>query len=174
MIVGDGPAREDLQAAFPKAVFVGSKVGEDLAEHFRQADVFVFPSKTDTFGVVILEALASGIPVAAYPVMGPLDILEGTGAGIVSDDLRAAALGCLDIPRERCTELAALYSWEASIRQFREASIAAIAGHRAKMAQAPEKRPRRYLTRWPKILRPIERQRDKLRARIAQARTPKP
>lgn len=172
MIVGDGPAREELQARYPKAVFTGAKVGEDLAEAFRQADVFVFPSRTDTFGVVILEALASGLPVAAYPVMGPIDILEGTGAGICSEDLRAAAIGCLDIPRGRATELAKLYTWEASIRQFRDQNGVAIAAHAARMADdAAAEKPRRRITRWPAMLRPVViRQGEKLRAQGAKLR----
>lgn len=175
MIVGDGPAREALEAAYPKAVFTGSKTGDDLTQAFRQADVFVFPSRTDTFGVVILEALASGLPVAAYPVMGPKDILEGTGAGLCSEDLQAAALACLDIPRDRCTALAQSYSWEASIRQFRDQNAVAIARHAERMASesAEQRKPKRYITRWPKILRPMVDRGNRLRDRLTTGRKTK-
>jgi len=120
MVVGDGPARASLAARFPDAVFTGAKTGAELAELYRQADVFVFPSRTDTFGVVLLEALASGLPVAAYPVMGPKDVIHNTKAGVLAEDLRAAALACLDINPEACLALAARYDWDASIRQFRD------------------------------------------------------
>jgi glycosyltransferase involved in cell wall biosynthesis len=166
-IVGDGPAREELQAKYPHAVFSGSKVGEELAEAFRQADVFVFPSRTDTFGVVVLEALASGLPVAAFPVMGPQDIIEGTGAGVIAEDLRQAALDCLSIDRTRCTELAKLYTWEASIRQFRDCNLEAIRRHALELEQETEEaqRKRRAITRWPSVLRPVMRQGGRLKAR---------
>ena|SRR5690242_2277758 len=82
------------------------------------ADVFVFPSRTDTFGLVLLEALASGVPVAAYPVPGPLDVIGASGAGVLDEDLRAAALRALEIPRERCREHALRYTWGASADQF--------------------------------------------------------
>ena len=123
IIVGDGPQRQQLQVRHPGAVFMGAQVGEDLANIYRQSDVFVFPSKTDTFGVVLLEALASGLPVAAYPVMGPIDVIEGTGAGVLDHDLEKAALGCLQIKRETCVALSARYSWDTSITQFRDALL---------------------------------------------------
>ncbi|MCW2310251.1 glycosyltransferase family 4 protein [Rhodobium gokarnense] len=118
VVVGDGPSRPALEAKFPEAVFTGAKVGEELASHFASADVFVFPSLTDTFGNVIVESLASGVPVAAFPVTGPLDIIGETGAGVLSEDLREAALQALDIPRERCLEVGRGYNWPASARQF--------------------------------------------------------
>ena len=120
VVVGDGPQRSELQSRFPEVSFRGALTGAALAEAYRQADVFVFPSKTDTFGVVMLEALASGLPVAAFPVMGPRDVIGGTRAGVLSDDLRAAALACLTIDRADCVALAARYSWQASIAQFRD------------------------------------------------------
>ncbi|CAN1571203.1 RfaG Glycosyltransferase [Rhabdaerophilaceae bacterium] len=120
VVVGDGPQRAELAERYPDAIFVGTKTGEELAEIYRQSDVFVFPSKTDTFGVVILEALASGLPVAAYPVMGPIDIVGGTQAGILSDDLKAAAIECLSVDRAACVALASQYSWLAAITQFRD------------------------------------------------------
>jgi glycosyltransferase involved in cell wall biosynthesis len=126
VIVGDGPARARLEREFPDAVFLGALTGAALANVYAQADAFVFPSQTDTFGVVLLEALASGLPIAAYPVMGPQDILAGSKAGCLSDDLRSAALGCLDIDRQACTALATRYSWEQSARQFAECLTNAV------------------------------------------------
>lgn len=103
-------------------VVVGARHGGDLAEHFASADVFVFPSLTDTFGLVLLEALASGLPVAAFPVAGPVDVIAGAsgpdGVGILARDLRAAALGALDIPSDRCRAFAETRSWETSVDQF--------------------------------------------------------
>lgn len=118
VVVGDGPQLADLRARYPQVLFTGSKTGEDLAWHYSSADVVVFPSRTDTFGNVLLEALAAGVPVAAYPVMGPLDILEGTGAGVLDEDLGRAAVAALAISRDRCREVALSYSWQASTRQF--------------------------------------------------------
>jgi glycosyltransferase involved in cell wall biosynthesis len=118
VVVGDGPQRAELEARYPEAVFLGTKTGVELAECYRQADVFVFPSRTDTFGVVMLEALASGLPVAAFPVMGPRDVIAGTQAGALSDDLREAALAALAVDRAECVRLAASYSWARSIGQF--------------------------------------------------------
>ena len=91
-MVGDGPARARLQKTYPDAHFWGEKFGADLAGIFASADVFVFPSRTDTFGVVLIEALASGLPVAAYPVTGPLDVIEDSGAGALDEDLGKACL----------------------------------------------------------------------------------
>ena len=107
----DGPARPALQRRFPGAVFVGARTGEDLARHYAGADVFVFPSRTDTFGLVLLEAIASGLPVAAFPVPGPLDVIGTTGAGILSEDLRAAALGALAMGPVDPDRRLADYSW---------------------------------------------------------------
>lgn len=129
VVVGDGPQRAELEARYPDAVFLGAKTGADLAEIYRQADVFVFPSRTDTFGVVMLEALASGLPVAAFPVMGPRDVIAGTKAGVLSDDLGAAARACLALDAADCVALARHYSWEASITQFRDHVVAAHARH---------------------------------------------
>lgn len=120
VIVGDGPARGDLEKRFPDAHFLGAHVGEALAELYASADVFVFPSRTDTFGIVLLEAMASGLPIAAYPVMGPLDVVGDTGAGVLDEDLRKAALAALDIPREHCREVAMRYTWLESAREFIE------------------------------------------------------
>lgn len=120
VVVGDGPQLAELRARYPQVLFTGAKTGEELARCYAAADVVVFPSLTDTFGNVVLEALACGVPVAAYPVMGPQDILQGTGAGILDADLGQAALAALDISRTRCREVALTYRWEQSTRQFIE------------------------------------------------------
>ncbi|GGC84246.1 glycosyltransferase family 4 protein [Chelatococcus reniformis] len=118
VVVGDGPQRVALQVEFPEAVFLGSQSGETLAQIYASADVFVFPSLTDTFGIVLLEALASGLPVAAFPVMGPRDVIGESGAGALSSDLREAALRALDIPRDLCRAYGETFTWEESARQF--------------------------------------------------------
>lgn len=118
MIVGDGPARAHLEAKYPDARFVGEHQGEDLAKYFAAADVFVFPSRTDTFGLVLLEALASGLPVAAYPVPGPLDVVGGTPVGVLSENLAEAVEDALEIDPVLCRKHAEGYSWERSIDQF--------------------------------------------------------
>jgi glycosyltransferase involved in cell wall biosynthesis len=118
VVVGDGPARESLETHYPDAVFVGSKSGEELAAYFAHADVLVFPSLTDTFGLVILEAMAAGVPVAAYPAPGPIDIIPGSGAGVVDQDLRKACLACLDIDRATVRRYAERFSWRQSAEEF--------------------------------------------------------
>lgn len=118
VVVGDGPAREELQRKYPGVHWVGAKHGEELAKHYAAADVFVFPSRTDTFGLVLLEALASGVPVAAYPVPGPLDVVDGSGAGCLDVDLKRAVEGALAIPAQTCRDYALGYSWRRSAEQF--------------------------------------------------------
>ncbi|MBX5159913.1 glycosyltransferase family 1 protein [Rhizobium sp. NZLR3b] len=119
VVVGEGPARAELEQRYPEAHFTGVKFGEDLANAYAQADVFVFPSLTDTFGNTILEALASGVPVAAYPVTGPLDIIgEDKDVGALDQDLQAACLAALSASRGKARELAMQYSWEAATLQF--------------------------------------------------------
>jgi glycosyltransferase involved in cell wall biosynthesis len=118
VVVGEGPQRALLEKRFPRAVFVGAKEGEDLARHYAAADLFVFPSRTDTFGLVLLEALASGLPVAAYPVPGPKDVLGDAPVGAMDEDLSRAARAALAIPPERCREFALARSWMASAEQF--------------------------------------------------------
>lgn len=119
VVVGDGPARAELQARYPDVHFTGVKHGEDLAKAYAEADVFVFPSKTDTFGNTILEALASGIPVAAYPVTGPVDIIPaGSTAGALDEDLLTACLGALQASPQAARALAETYSWQAATEQF--------------------------------------------------------
>ncbi len=118
VVVGDGPQLDELRRRHPEAVFTGAKFGEDLARHYADADVFVFPSRTDTFGNVLLEALASGVPIAAFPVTGPLDIVGAAPVGVLDEDLGRAALGALALSRQACREHALTFSWAASARQF--------------------------------------------------------
>ena len=123
VVVGDGPARLALERNYPQAVFLGARHGEQLGEIYSAADVFVFPSRTDTFGLVLLEALASGLPVAAFPVTGPRDVIGATPVGVLNDDLRTACLEALTIPRQACVEFAAKHTWQASARVFVEHSL---------------------------------------------------
>jgi glycosyltransferase involved in cell wall biosynthesis len=120
IVVGDGPEKEVLGAKYPAVRFTGTLKGEELAQMYANADVFVFPSRTDTFGLVVIEALASGVPVAAYPVPGPADILGGfSDAGHCDENLEMAIDTALRIgKRQACLDLAARYTWEASTRQF--------------------------------------------------------
>jgi glycosyltransferase involved in cell wall biosynthesis len=148
VIVGDGPALEDLRRRYPQAHFLGSLAGEELASAYRAADTFVFPSKTDTFGLVIIEALACGVPVAALPVAGPLDILGRNGRG--EDDAFPATVGALDdilthaigrslqLDRQAAAIFGARFSWEAATDQFLAAIHSALEG-RGKAA--PELQP---------------------------------
>jgi glycosyltransferase involved in cell wall biosynthesis len=117
-VVGDGPELDRLRAAYPGVHFVGAKTGTDLARHFAAADVFVFPSRTDTFGVVMLEALASGVPVAAYPVRGPVDIVRQGETGFLDENLEKAALQALELEPNRCREYALQFSWPDSAKYF--------------------------------------------------------
>ncbi len=117
VIVGDGPARAALEARYPGAHFLGPLFGADLAGAYAGADVFVFPSKTDTFGLVMIEALACGTPVAAYPVTGPVDVVNEEVAAL-DDDLESAIAAALTRDREACAAYAAQFTWEASARQF--------------------------------------------------------
>lgn len=117
VVVGDGPARAALAAKFPQALFLGKRTGVDLAGCYAGADVFVFPSRTDTFGLVMIEALACGTPVAAFPVPGPLDIVTSE-VGAMSEDLTRAIDAARYCDRARCVAYGASYSWEAATRQF--------------------------------------------------------
>ena len=118
LVVGDGPACEELKRRYPRAVFAGYRHGEDLAAHISASDVFVFPSRTDTFGLVLLEAMACGVPVAAYPVTGPIDVVRDGATGVLRENLREAALEALRLDPVDCREHALAHSWEASTRQF--------------------------------------------------------
>lgn len=117
-VVGTGPDLEMLRSRFPDVRFTGYLTREPLAEHVAAADVFVFPSRTDTFGLVLLEALACGVPVAAYPVQGPIDIIEDGVTGYLSEDLAAAAVRARFLDPDRCRRQALQYSWSASTQQF--------------------------------------------------------
>lgn len=118
LVVGDGPARAALARAYPDAVFVGTRQGAALAEIYAASDVFVFPSRTDTFGLVLLEALASGLPVAAFPAAAPRDVIGEAPVGALDEDLRRACLAALECRRDECREFALGLSWEASTRKF--------------------------------------------------------
>jgi glycosyltransferase involved in cell wall biosynthesis len=118
VVVGDGPQRVQLAQKYPHAVFLGEKTGADLTAHLAAADVFVFPSLTDTFGVVQLEALACGTPVAAFPVTGPIDVIADHPIGAIDWDLRNACLRALTMSRGACRNFALGRSWENSARQF--------------------------------------------------------
>ena len=119
LVVGDGPMLASLRAAYPNVCFVGAKQGEDLVRHYQAADVFVFPSVTDTFGLVLIEALACGVPVAALPVTGPLDVIgESSRVGVLDVDLAGAARRALALSRDDCRAYATTFSWERSLDQF--------------------------------------------------------
>ena len=123
VVVGDGPARAALEARFPQALFLGKKSGAALAGCYAHADVFVFPSRTDTFGLVMIEALACGTPVAAFPVPGPLDILTDS-VGAMSEDLTRAIDAARYCDRAACAAYGASFSWEAATRQFLSGLVA--------------------------------------------------
>ena len=118
VVIGEGPQESELRRRFPGVSFMGELHGETLAAHLAAADVFVFPSKTDTFGVAQLEALACGVPVAAYPVTGPKDVIGGNPVGVLDNDLRTACLAALDVSRAACRAFALTRSWQVSARQF--------------------------------------------------------
>lgn len=122
VVVGDGPAREALSRAYPQAHFVGAQSGETLAGYYAGADVFVFPSRTDTFGLVMIEALACGTPVAAFPVAGPLDVLT-PDAGAMDEVLDTAIAAALRLNRPDCLAAGRSYTWDASTRQFLSALV---------------------------------------------------
>lgn len=117
-VVGDGPALARIKQAHPEVHYLGVLDQHELAEVYASADVFVFPSRTDTFGLVLLEAMACGCPVAAYPVTGPLDVIGRSSAGALDEDLRQACLKALDIPRQTARAHAELFSWRAATQQF--------------------------------------------------------
>jgi glycosyltransferase involved in cell wall biosynthesis len=118
VVIGDGPHEEELRRRYPEAKFLGLQSAEVLARHLAAADVFVFPSLTDTFGVVQLEALACGTPVAAFPVTGPKDVIGDSPVGVLHHDLRAACLAALGLSRQDCRKFALAHGWERSVRQF--------------------------------------------------------
>ena len=113
LIVGDGPAMDDLKSRFPETVFLGKREGTALAEAYASSDVFVFPSRTDTFGLVLLEAIASGLPVAAFPVPGSKDVIGATRAGVLSEDLRTACLAALEMAPFDPAQVLKPFTWDA-------------------------------------------------------------
>lgn len=123
LIVGDGPARAELEPKYPGAIFLGIRQGEELARLYASADVFVFPSRTDTFGLVLLEALASGTPIAGFPVTGPIDVANDAAVGGISEDLGEAIRHGLKCSREECREYAERFSWAEAERIFVEALV---------------------------------------------------
>jgi glycosyltransferase involved in cell wall biosynthesis len=118
VVVGDGPARETLARRFPDATFLGIRRGAELASIYAAADVFVFPSRTDTFGLVLLEALASGLPIAGFPVAATRDVVGTAPVAALDEDLRSACLKALTIPRSACRHYAEAATWEESARCF--------------------------------------------------------
>jgi glycosyltransferase involved in cell wall biosynthesis len=118
IVIGDGPDRERLAARYPDCRFLGYKFGRDLARHIAGADVFVFPSKTDTFGIVMLEAMACGLPVAAFPVTGPVDVVRHGETGILNSDLGRACELALSLDPANCRRYAESRSWRSSTEQF--------------------------------------------------------
>ena len=117
-VVGDGPALKELKKKYPEVIFHGAKNKEELEYYYNKADVFVFPSKTDTFGLVLLEAMACGLPVAAFPVSGPLDVIGSSNAGCLNSSLKEACKKALLIPRKVPREYAKTFSWEATSKTF--------------------------------------------------------
>lgn len=118
VVVGDGPQRAELAERYPEVRFLGTQRGEALVRHYRAADVFVFPSRTDTLGLVMLEAMACGIPVAAYPVQGPLDVVADSGAGVLDENLARAIEQAIGIDPEHCRARALEHSWDQSVQEF--------------------------------------------------------
>lgn len=147
VVVGSGPMLAALQARYPDVLFTGKQIGESLAECYASADVFVFPSLTDTFGIVLLEAMASGLPVAAYPVTGPVDNVIDGKTGVLDQDLRKACLGALDLDRASIRAHATASDWGAAARMFLtnvENALFAKQGRRvpARRQILPRRRPR--------------------------------
>jgi glycosyltransferase involved in cell wall biosynthesis len=120
IVIGDGPQRTQLMADHPQTRFFGFLFGEELARHVAAADVFVFPSRTDTFGLVMLEAMACGVPVAAFPVTGPIDVVADGVTGALDENLHAAALRALNMDPAACRAHALRSSWEACTRDFEQ------------------------------------------------------
>lgn len=118
VVVGSGPARESLMAKYPETPFFTADGDQELVKYYNAADVFVFPSLTDTFGLVMLEALACGIPVAAFPVTGPRDVIGTSGVGVLDNDLAKAAVQAQAIAPDACRDHALKYSWDAVVSEF--------------------------------------------------------
>ena len=138
VVVGDGPLLETLKRRYPAVRFTGPKFDDGLAAEYAAADVFVFPSRTDTFGIVLLEAMASGVPVAAFPVTGPVDVVTSGVTGVLDEDLRKAALAALELDRAKVRAYALGFSWGACADMFTDNIVAANrrAGHSLRAGQA--------------------------------------
>jgi glycosyltransferase involved in cell wall biosynthesis len=136
IVVGDGPQLSMLRRRYRHVIFTGNLTGEDLARHYAAADVFVFPSRTDTFGNVILEALASGVPVAAYPVAGPLDVMGDAPVGCLDTDLRVAVRRALTVSPAICRAYAEKFSWRESALQF-IGNLTPVTAHASMVATLP-------------------------------------
>ncbi len=123
VVVGDGPQLAELRQTYPDVLFTGKKTGQALADHYRSADVFVFPSRTDTFGLVLIEAMACGLPIAGYPVTGPADIVTEPYLGVVDESLAAAAASAVTLPgaERRAHHARTHYSWRHAAEQFARA-----------------------------------------------------
>ncbi len=117
-VAGAGPALAGIRARYPEVNYLGVLDPRELAQVYASADVFVFPSKTDTFGLVLLEAMACDLPVAAYPVTGPLDVIGDSNSGAMHEDLRTACLTALELRREDAAAHARRFSWRAATEQF--------------------------------------------------------
>ena len=126
VVIGDGPDHARLEATYPDAHFLGQKFGRELASLYAAADVFVFPSMTDTYGLVMLEALAAGTPVAAFDVTGPREIIGESGCGILSSDLREATLKALELNRDRCRGYGAMHTIRGSAEHFLDIVMTAV------------------------------------------------
>ena len=137
IVVGDGPERARLQRQYPGATFTGYKFGDELASHLAAADVMVFPSRTDTFGLVNLEAMACGVPVAAYPVTGPIDVIQDGVTGALDIDFAAAAVRALQVESQDCRARALKSGWDISTRQF-EGNLAPCRDLAADIARQPQ------------------------------------
>ncbi len=132
VMIGDGPDLMRLRARYPRVHFLGALFGLELARHLAGGDVFVFPSRTDTFGLVLIEALACGLPVAAFPVQGPVDVLEQNVCGVMNENSGRAITGALSLSRVACVAHAQRYSWQACTADF--AGYLAPIARRAKIA----------------------------------------
>ncbi|MDT0634499.1 glycosyltransferase family 1 protein [Salinisphaera sp. W335] len=140
VVVGDGPAFQSLSRRYPEVHWLGLKLGDDLVRHLSAADCLVFPSRTDTLGLVLLEAMACGVPVAAYPVTGPSQVVDLGETGVLDEDLRAAALAALALDGDTCRRQAERWSWAASAREFRHNLVPARQSGRAAILR-PQRRP---------------------------------
>jgi glycosyltransferase involved in cell wall biosynthesis len=149
LVVGDGPQLASLRSKYPQVRFTGALFGEELARTYAEADVFVFPSRTDTFGLVLLEALGCGVPVAAFPVLGPLDVVAGKPVGVLDEDLRSAALRALELDPRDCRAWAEQHSWRCCAETFAgwlepiERSVPRYTGMRSGLVRSGWKRPPR-------------------------------